>query len=64
MQSKRTLEAKVLTVEKLNAPNLTVLQRKCALKVKAGVAAAEADTTIVAGDLWVDSTDTHRVKKR
>lgn len=62
--SKRTLDVKVLHVDKINAPNLTVLQRKCAFKVKAGVAAAEADTTIVAGDLWVDSTDSYRVKKR
>ena len=64
MSGKQTLTTQVLTTGRLKAANVTVLQRKAALKIKAGVAAAEADTTILAGDLWVDSTDSYRVKKR
>lgn len=64
MSAFKSLNVKVLNVVEIKAPEITTLQNRLNLSIKAGVAAANADSTIPSGALWVDSTEEYKVKKK
>lgn len=60
----KSLNVKVLNAVEIKAPEITTLQNRVNLSIKAGVAAANADSTIASGALWVDSSDEYKLKKK
>lgn len=60
----KSINVKVLNAIEIKAPEITELQKRVNLSIKAGVAAANADSTIASGGLWVDSTDEYKLKRK